>query len=76
MASVRHLWTLIAMDKGSRKDRCSMCGCVRLKINHSDRFPSVRYTMAGVQTNKAPLCAMKIAPVSVAYPAGAMGESQ
>jgi hypothetical protein len=54
----RHAWRFLAHHDKATKHHCTRCGTTRVRISHTDRFPSTRYTtLAGaVIQGKAPPC--------------------
>jgi hypothetical protein len=54
----RHKWKFLAHHDKATKHHCVRCGTTRVRISHTDRFPSTRYTtLAGVIVQgKAPSC--------------------
>jgi ribosomal protein S27AE len=55
----KHRWKFLqAWGITTVKHHCSRCGTTRVRVNHTDRFPTVRYTtLAGAITEgKAPPC--------------------
>jgi hypothetical protein len=54
----RHKWRFVQQHDKAIKHYCVHCGTVRVRIAHSDRFPTARFTATNgrLYEGKAPPC--------------------
>jgi hypothetical protein len=54
----RHSWEFVQHHDKATKHRCTRCGTTRVRIAHTDRFPTCRYTSSKgvIAESPAPPC--------------------